>query len=282
MADLEGPPPDDTASTGQDSAPDSTASTTPVGTRPPVTWTNEAQAAWNSLPEQVRLEVARRESEIQAKLTETDQARKLADGLTHYTQAIAQAGYEPAAYINNVLGWADALRGQPGQALMALSQQYVQDAATAKQLVEALSQRFNLDGFGDWSEPRQQQDNSALLSLEQRLRSQEVAAARREWQDFTASHPDAVGLQEKIAAEIAANPALSFAAAYERARWLDPQAREKLLAEQATAKAKEARAKSAQAAGRVLPRGRSADSVAPVGSVRETIDAVWAKAGMRE
>lgn len=289
LLDLEGPPADEPPSTEQDPAPSDSASAEPAGQRPPASWRKEAQAAWESLPEGVRAEVARREAEMQAKLTETDQARKLSEALSAYTGQIAQAGHDPAAYIGNVLAWAAALQGQPERALIALSEQYVSDARAAQRLVSALSQRFNLDGFGmvddlgDRPAQRDDQTSAQIIQLQQRLQQAELAAAKREWADFVRQNPEAPKMQEAIAKEISANPALTYAEAYERAQWLDPAAREQRLKDDAARKARDAREAARKAGGMALPRGRSVQPPAGGGgTVGESLRATAARLGFKE
>lgn len=285
FAELEQPTTDDPSATEQEPAPGRPASEEPAGQRPPSSWRKEAQAAWDALPPAIREEVAKREGEIQAKLTETAAARRLADGLGGYVNQITAAGLDPAQYIGNVLGWAAALHGQPEQALLALSQQYVGDAATARRIVGALSQRFGLDEFGMEPPERPARDTETtaqIHNLQERLRRAEVDAARREWSEFVKANPDADTMRDAIAKEIQANGSLTYAEAYERARWLDPGKRAELLKQETAAKAREAREAARKAVAMSLPRGRSATQPQGTGgTVGESLRATAARIGMK-
>lgn len=284
-ADLEGSPLE-AAATEQEPAPGRPASEEPVGQRPPSSWRKEAQEAWSALPQHIREEVAKREGEIQAKLTETDAARRLSDGLGQYVAQISAAGHDPAAYIGNVLGWAAALQGQPEQALLALSQQYIGDAATARRVVGALSQRFGLDDFG--YEPAEQParadsaTSAQIHDLQARLQRAEVEAARREWAEFVKTNPEADTMREAIAKEIQSNGRLTYAEAFERARWLDPVKRAELLKQETAQKARESREAARKAGAMSLPRGRSVSApVGAGGTVSESLRATAARLGMK-
>jgi hypothetical protein len=243
------------------------------GDAPPASWTKEAKQEWAYLSPTARAEIQRREREVQTALSQTSDARKLGDALNPYIEQMKAAGVAPAEYVGNLLSWNAALRVQPAQAIAALSQQFIGDAASARQVVKALAERFGLDEWdmGSSSERGDPQASQQIVSLEHRLRQQELAAAQREWADFTAAksgdgkpaHPYADECKAEMADAIRANPNLSYAEAYERAKWINPGVRQRILDAEAQGRAAAAKAQAGKAGRMNLPRGRGGDG-APV------------------
>lgn len=253
-------------SSGPDTA---TAAPEGEGDAPPASWTKEAKQEWAYLTPTARAEIQRREKEIQTALSQTADARKLGDTLAPYIDQMKAAGVQPADYVGNLLNWNAALRTQPAQAIAALTQQFIGDAQSARAVVNELAQRFGLDEW-DMGSAEQRGDSQAtqqIVSLEQRLRQQELAAAQREWQDFTAAkggdgkpaHPYADECKAEMADAIRANPGLSFAEAYERAKWINPAVRQRILDAEAQQRAATARAQAGKAGRMNLPRGRGGE-----------------------
>jgi hypothetical protein len=242
------------------------------GDSPPASWSKQAKLDWQLLPARARDEIRKREQEIQSALSQTSDARKLAESLAPWTEQIAAAGHEPAGYVANLLAWNQALRVQPAQAIATLSEQFIADARSARAVVQALSQRFGLDEWDTMGEePRERAPSPQIVQLEQRLRQQELQAAQREWSDFREAktpegkplHPYAEDCKAEMADAIKANPQLSFAEAYERAKWINPGVRAKILQAEAQQRAGESRRQADKARGMSLPRGRGGDGGMP-------------------
>jgi hypothetical protein len=261
--------PDD-GSSGPDTA---TAEPDGKGDAPPASWTKEAKQEWAYLSQTARAEIQRREKEVQTALSQTSDARKLSDTLSPYIDQMKAAGVQPAAYVESLLNWNAALRTQPSQALVALSQQFIGDAQSARAVVNALAQRFGLDEWDTGSEGTRVDPAASqqVVSLEARLRQQELATAQREWQEFQAAkagdgkplHPHADDLKAEMADAIRANPQLSFSEAYDRAKWINPGVRQRLLDAEAQQRAAAAKAQASKGRGMALPRGRGGDAGVP-------------------
>ena len=276
-------------SSGPDTA---TAAPEGEGDAPPASWTKEAKQEWGYLTPTARAEIQRREKEIQTALSQTADARKLGDTLAPYIDQMKAAGVQPADYVGNLLNWNAALRTQPAQAIAALTQQFIGDAQSARAVVNALAQRFGLDEW-DMGSAEQRGDSQAtqqVVSLEARLRQQELATAQREWQEFQGAkssdgkplHPYAEDCKAEMADAIRANPQLSFGEAYERAKWLNPAVRQRILDAEAQQRAAAAKAQASKGRGMALPRGRGGDAGVPTrDDLRAELREQMARAGLR-
>ena len=294
--DPNGPPDADTATTQPDdgSSGPATATDAPEGNgdAPPASWTKEAKQEWAYLSQAARAEIQRREREVQTTLSQTADARKLSDALAPYIDQMKAGGVQPAEYVGNLLNWNAALRQQPAQAIAALSQQFIGDAQSARAVVNALAQRFGLDEWdtGSTVERVDPAASQQVVSLEHRLRQQELATAQREWQDFLGAksgdgkplHPYADDVKAEMADAIRANPQLSFAEAYERARWINPGVRQRLLDAEAQQRATAARKQADKGRGMALPRGRGGDGGVPTrDDLRAELREQMARTGLR-
>ena len=280
--------PDD-GSSGPDTATDAPDG---EGDAPPASWTKEAKQEWSYLTPTARAEIQRREKEIQTALSQTADARKLGDTLAPYIDQMKAAGVQPADYVGNLLNWNAALRTQPAQAIAALTQQFIGDAQSARAVVNALAQRFGLDEW-DMGSAEQRGDSQAtqqVVSLEARLRQQELATAQREWQEFQGAkssdgkplHPYAEDCKAEMADAIRANPQLSFGEAYERAKWLNPAVRQRILDAEAQQRAAAAKAQASKGRGMALPRGRGGDAGVPTrDDLRAELREQMARTGLR-
>jgi hypothetical protein len=86
----------------------------PQGERAPASWRPEAREHWAQLPEGVRAEVARRESEVARTLQETAEARKTAEAVMRtiepYQAFIKAENSNPLQAIDNLMSTAARLR----------------------------------------------------------------------------------------------------------------------------------------------------------------------------
>lgn len=262
------------------------------GDAPPASWTKEAKQEWAYLTPTARAEIQRREKEIQTALSQTADARKLGDTLAPYIDQMKAAGVQPADYVGNLLNWNAALRTQPAQAIAALTQQFIGDAQSARAVVNALAQRFGLDEWDTGSDGGRADAAASqqVVSLEARLRQQELATAQREWQEFQGAkssdgkplHPYAEDCKAEMADAIRANPQLSFGEAYERAKWINPGVRQRLLDAEAQQRAAAAKAQASKGRGMALPRGRGGDAGVPTrDDLRAELREQMARTGLR-
>ena len=94
----------------------------------PASWGKSSKEAWSTLPEQVRAEVLKRESDMEkgvaslkAKYDEVDKA------IAPHLEAIKQYGKTPGQAVGQLFAWFEALAKNPDQAIPALIQSYNYD-----------------------------------------------------------------------------------------------------------------------------------------------------------
>lgn len=245
------------------------------GLAAPASWTATAREAWASLPAEVQEQVNQRERDIDARLRDNSAIEKV---LEPYQDAIAAAGVDSGQYIGNLLKWNAAIRSNPQQAILSLNGTVIQDATTARAVIDSLSSRFNLDndGFSDgYQEPAQQQAvDPRIDELMSRFDQMEVNSAVSEWNAFVAAkgadgkplRPHAETLRQDMIGILRANPRLTYDDAYEQAQWVNPEVRQQIIDEQVAAKEREqvgAGQRQADSSRTMqLPRGRSDQRVA--------------------
>jgi len=92
--------------------------------RPPSSWRPDVREHWSQLPESVRAEVARRESEVQRAIAETTRAREVSDQLTNvvrpYEAFIRAENSNPLQAIDSLLSTAVRLRTAPAPDLASM------------------------------------------------------------------------------------------------------------------------------------------------------------------
>jgi hypothetical protein len=109
------------------------------GEKPPASWKPEAREHWGQLPDNVRAEIARRESEVQRTLQETAEARKTAEAvmktISPYEAFIRAEGSNPIQAIDNLMATAAKLR--------------TGTAPELAQMVAGIVQQFGVGRFGN-------------------------------------------------------------------------------------------------------------------------------------
>lgn len=94
------------------------------GEKAPASWRPDVREHWGALPEPVRAEIARRETEVQRTLQETAEARKTAESINQviqpYMPFIKAEGSNPLQAIDNLMATAARLRTANGPELATL------------------------------------------------------------------------------------------------------------------------------------------------------------------
>jgi len=109
---------------------DAPAAETKPATEPPAAWDKTAKAAWSKLPPEVQAAALKREADVQkgvddlkSKYAEIDQA------LAPHLNAIRAHGHTPAAAVQQMFSWFQALSASPDQAFPALLKSFNYDPA---------------------------------------------------------------------------------------------------------------------------------------------------------
>lgn len=261
--------------TTEDVAKASAQASTPSGA-PPVSWSADAKAQWASLPPAIQAAVLKRETEA------SNGFRQYSEKTAHYERALAPLAQESARRgmdvqqgIQRLMDGQRFLEQQPEQAILWLAQRNGIDLASLASNPPAAPQPARVDpAFAQVS-----QEVQALRGMiDQMTQGQNMALV----QSFASENPHYAEVEEMLPRFIsevqAANPNLAprdvLQQAYDRAVWLTPDVRAKVLAEQ-TEQANQQRVvkiaeKSAQATRAAVSVKGSAASAAPPPAKRES------------
>lgn len=251
-------------------------------TSAPKTWRKEALAAWETLPQVVKDEVAKREEDMFKGLETYKLGAEIGNNfkacVTPHLDYLQRAGVNVYEEINGLLEYGRIMRygtqGEKMQVLSAVAQEYNIDlldlAETAPPLpytdpaIKALQDEINQLKSGRQQESTQRESD---------IRAQNQAKIDAFKADSKNEHFDI--LEPEMAIFIKANPQMSLAEAYEKALWANPLTRAKEVARQ-TAESKaqsEERIKQAQAAqaANLKTNARQGSATAPTGSMDDTL-----------
>ena len=220
---------------------------------PPKTWRAEASAMWSQLPPTVQQEVLKREADI---FQGIEQYRDLAQTGRVFQQAIAPfqehfraAGMDPVATVGNLLNAHHVLaRGTADQKLQ-LVRAIITDAGLSAD--DLLAEPPYIDPAVSDLRSELTSVKSQLQQREQRELETQRAALQVQVEKFFAdpAHKYANEVATEMHNLIVSGQAPDLATAYDKAIWLNPVVRGKVLAEQqATVRAAEEKANAEKAA----------------------------------
>lgn len=229
----------------------------PKAEKAPASWRPEVREHWGKLPEAVRAEVARRETEVQRTLQETAQARQYAETISKtfapYEAYIKAEGATPMQVIDNLMGTAVRLRTSTGPELAGLMAGMVQQFGTGRfgqQFIEMLDSA--LAGNAPQQDPAQmqiqqtiqqqlapvQQFMSQFQQAQAAQQAQVAQQATNEVEQFIAKTEFGNDVRAEMAdlMEVASRRGqqLSMQDAYRQACLMNPQVRAALQARQKT------------------------------------------------
>ncbi len=259
--DPKSPPPEDPAKA---SAAPSTASA------PPVSWAADVKAQWPSLSPAVQAAVLKRETEVSNGFRQySEQTKAYERALAPVAQEAQRFGLNVEEGIQRLVDGQRFLETQPAQAILWLAQKHGLNLAELASNPPAPQTPVR-------SEAIPPQFIQHVSSLEERLNSMVMDQNMTAVEQFATRNPHYADVEEQLPGLMreltAANPALKgvplLQAAYDRAIWLNPDVRGKMIAEQqaqtaqtATQKIAVKAASAARAA--VSVKGSSADTRPP-------------------
>lgn len=244
----------------------------------PSSWTREAAGKWADLPDDVKAEIHRRETDYHRGIEQYRQAATVAQevqqAIAPFMQNFQAAGVHPLQAINHLLGVEHTLRnGSPQEKAYKLAE-IARDYGVDLQAVAPLPQ---LD-------PQVQalmRQNQQLQQFQQTILQQQQHAVTSEIEAFRANpanvHFEAV--KDDMAALLQSGRADSLQDAYDKAVWMRPDIRQTLVQQQRTEAQKQAaeqqrKARAQSAAGGVRGAANSkATALSPDASLRDTLTA---------
>lgn len=276
------------AATGEPEATEPAASTeeAPAPAGAPKTWRKEALAAWETLPQVVKDEVAKREEDMFRGLESYKEKANIGDNffkaVAPHISHLQQAGVNPYEEINGLLEYSKIMRfGTPQDKmglLSSIAQEYgidLLDLAEAQPAIpyvdpaiKALQNEINALKSG-----RQQESSQRETELQNQTRAENQAKIDAFKAD--PKHEHFSTLESEMAVFIQSGVCKTLEEAYEKALWANPLTRVKEQ-ERQTALAKtqsDARIKAAQAAkaANLQTNARPGSATAPTGSMDDTM-----------
>jgi hypothetical protein len=237
---------------------------------PPVSWAADSKALWASLPPAVQQAVLKRETEVSNGFRQkSEDVRRYEQALTPIAQESQKRGLTTEQGIQRLMDGQRFLETQPAQAILWLAQSNGIDLAELASNPPAATQQVRPD-------PMFAQVTQTVQSLQSRLDEMTMGQNQSLVESFSASNPHYADVEDALPdliKEVRAtrpnlSPAETLKAAYDRAVWLNPEVRAKVIAEQ-TAAARQAavtpladKARQAQRAA-VSVKGSSAASTPP-------------------
>jgi hypothetical protein len=245
----------------------------------PAGWSKEAKAAWEGLPEPVRVAVAKREADVQRGVDQLKAGYADIDrAIAPHDAAIRQHGHTRAQAIDQLFGWFRALASNPTQAFPALAKsfnidlaQFAPAGAAAPAASPAATNGAAAAGQPEVVSPAVQEYINRLNAelnglkqtvdqrfgtLEQTFAQQNEAKTHEVLAAWAKDKPHFEEVRQTMSRLIASGEVplkegrVDLDGAYDKAIWAVKEVREKVLADQA--KAAEAKrladAKAAQAA----------------------------------
>lgn len=240
----------------------------------PDSWSPEARALWEQMPEQARLEVRRREHQGQESAQAAEFGRAFAKSLSPFYEHMRSIGVAPAQAAAELFGLERSLRtGTPEQKM---------------QVLQGLAQSYGVTLGAEQAQPAdarisalQQQLQQVTRSIDEQRTYQAQEAEKAALADINAfkvgkEHFETV--KPEMARLLQAGIAGTLQDAYDRACWAHPEVREKLVAKQIQAdkeKAAKAAEEAKKAAAVNLPKRGTQPVTKPVGTMKDTAGEVW-------
>lgn len=247
---------------------------------PPKSWSEEEKSTWGDLSRKAQETILRREAAIERDLSERDRdLAPLRDVLAPYRDKHARMGLPQAEAVHRLLSWQDAIERNPDAAFRALMQSVGYDPN--RLFTEPTTQETQAHN------PEVAALHAEIAAIKHAVEAREMQATAAQIDAFAKDHPHFDAVRVVMGRLITADPSLSLQDAYDRAIWVDPGVREKLLAERAAREAEAqrkatadqaARARKAATSVRDSAPGRGAAAPSSGASLRADLERAWEEA----
>lgn len=238
---------------------------------PPVSWAADAKAQWAALPPAIQTAVLKREQEASNGFAQySEKVKAYEQALSPVAQEAQRRGMNLTDGIKRLLDGNTFIEQQPAEAILWLAQKHGLDLAQLATNPPAFQQPARSEAI---IPPQFVQHVS---NLEERLNSILMDQNMSAVEQFAQANPHYTDVEDQLPAIMreltASNPSLKGSAllqqAYDRAIWLNPDVRGKLIAEQHTqttqTRTQQVAAKASQASrAAVSIRGSSSSAPAP-------------------
>lgn len=234
-------------------------------------WYKDEYGPWDKLGEPLRNALKERESAYERKLQEVGQPantwKALEQKIAPYQQELAAAGVQPAQYFEQLHAANEYLRSDPKAAIQWLAQSQGVD------LIALADEIYATQGGQPVAvDPTVQALQSEIAQLKQQLggvtqfqqktleQQQQADLNRRlaEVEEFAKDKPHFDALEQTMLRLMRGGEASTLADAYEKASWLHPEIRERILADQRKTNVSRARAAAQSPRNGAVTNGRAA------------------------
>lgn len=223
-------------STDDTTKPSAEQVSTPVGAAP-VSWAADAKASWANLPPAIQNAVIKREQEVSNGFRQkSEELRRYETSIAPIAQEAQRMGLNVEQGIQRLMDGHRFLQEQPEQAIMWLAQRHGIDLSNLATNPPAARQPVRAD-------PMFAQVSQHVQSLQERLDAmttsqnmsvvEAFAQANPHYADVEESLPDLIKEVQRTAPHL--SPSETLQQAYDRAVWLNPDVRNKMIAEQTQA-----------------------------------------------
>jgi hypothetical protein len=246
-------------------------------------WYKDEFGDWQKMPEPFRNALKERESAFERKLQEVGQPantwKSLEQKIAPYAQELAASGVQPAQYFEQLHAANEYLRTDPEAAIKWLADSQGVDLI-------ALADKIYAEAGGQQQQPADPQISQLqqhIARLEQQLggvtsfqqqtleqqRQAELNKRLSEVDEFAKDKPHFDALEPTMVRLMKGGEANGLADAYEKASWLHPEVRERILADQRKTGVSRARAAAQSPRNGAVTNGRAASR--PTMSLEEEI-----------
>jgi hypothetical protein len=232
-------------------------------------WYKDDYGDWSKLPEPLRQALREREQGIERKLQEVggpaNNWRQLEQMLQPWQQQLQQAGVQPAEYFAQLHQANEFLLQDPVRALAWLAQENGVDLVDfAQQVLGQTSAGRDptvayLKQQVEQLEDQLHRVSTTQQSFTQAQQAARDAALRDEVETFGKDKPHFSELKPVMARLLQAGEAHDLPSAYEKAVWLHPDARERILQDQRRTNVSRARAQAVSPRGAPIAGGRASN-----------------------
>jgi hypothetical protein len=251
-----------------------------VAMGPPPGWSPTSKAAFATLPDSIKADIAKREDEINRGFAKLQDYK----GLEQYSEMARAAGTNLAEAFERYKAAEDALESNFYTGMTALCEMY---GVHPMQFAQAIAAQYQ----GQGQQPQQQAQAEPLIARQLRAIQEEVLTLKNERQQaeqeaingqlqgFAADKPYFENVRRDMGLLIREGRAQTLDEAYDKACWADPEIRALLIKEQSAPQAAAARVNQARRASGSLPTGSplsgAASQSGSSNSIRDALNDAW-------
>lgn len=203
---------------------------TPQASDAPKAWGKEKQVLWNSLPQEAKDFLIKREEQVSSGFAQYQNLGPVKQVLDGHNQYFQQTGISPADYLRNAIQWEQAFRNPATRetAIRQFAQSYGVDLSTAPQPADPNNPAQTVAPIVQQYVSPLQQEVSALKAT---LSQQEQERINSTLQNFAKDHPhfEKVRIRMGQLIQSGAVQPNDLESAYQQATWADPEIRNEMM-----------------------------------------------------